>query len=213
MAKKNANNAIDFTRLLAIKDQLPTISRPLPAEPERAANVSLEEPQPVPTSFNGTVLDFPQRELVADPPTAALETQGSDPELASPPWGEELPPAEVATSADLDQTVILRIGMSRSLHERVKASAALEGKSPAHLARELMSLRTPLFPRSTSMAQLAKQARESFPLNDSRVRVDVRMQVPIDLDLHRRLRQLAALRAQTLVACTFDLFESAVPVM
>ena len=215
MAKKNANNAIDFTRLLAVKDQLPALAplTPAEAEAEPAANTPTSEPPFETGEHTAAVLDFPRREPSDEPllepgaPTAAV----LDFPQREPLEGVHLRDAD-AGPAD-SQTVVLRIGMSRTLHDRVRASAALEGKSPAHLARELLSNRTPLFPRSTSMAALAKQARDSFPTNAARARVDVRMQVPIDSDLHRRLHQLAALRAQTLVACISDLFDASVPGM
>jgi hypothetical protein len=205
MAKKNANNAIDFTRLLAVKDQLPALAplTPAEAEAEPAANTPTSEPPFETREHTAAVLDFPRREPSDEP---LLE-----PGAPTAVEGVHLRDAD-AGPAD-SQTVVLRIGMSRTLHDRVRASAALEGKSPAHLARELLSNRTPLFPRSTSMAALAKQARDSFPTNAARARVDVRMQVPIDSDLHRRLHQLAALRAQTLVACISDLFDASVPGM
>ncbi len=209
MAKKNSNNAIDFTRILAIKDNLPTLSPPPPVERDGATN----------EATTGTVVDFPKRDRLDDPP---IETRdgGSDSRdgefavsVAESTSTEDANLREVATRPDIDPTVLLRIGMSRSLHERVRAWATLEGKTPADLARELLSRRTPLFPRSTPMAQLAREARDSFPFNDSRTRIDVRMQVPLDGELHRRLHQLAALRAQTLVACISDLLESSVPSM
>jgi len=209
MAKKNANNAIDFTRLLAVKDQLSAQSPlPISAATEPVADTITDDPILEPT---GTLLEFPTREpSVENPGTSSLD------QLAH---ASEAPASTAVLSQSEDvwigdaETVVLRIGLSRLLHDRVRACAALEGKSPAHLARELLSQRTPAFPRSTPMATLAKQARESFPAKAARSRVDVRMQVPIDRDLHRRLHQLAALRTQTLVACISDLFEASVPGM
>jgi len=187
MAKKNANNAIDFTRLLAVKDNLPS-TPPLASVVVEAMPTAGREEASAPTA---TLLDFPSREAVQ-----AREHDGSGP-------GEETLPSD-------SETVILRVGMSRELHDRVRASAALDGKSPANLARELLSRRTPAFPRSTPMATLAKLARDAFPAISTRSRIDVRMQVPVASDLHRRLHQLAALRTQTLVACISDLFEASV---
>ncbi|HEY5261493.1 MAG TPA: hypothetical protein VIJ33_05230 [Solirubrobacteraceae bacterium] len=186
MAKKNANNAIDFTRLLAVKDNLPS-TPPLTSVVEAEPAAGREG-----AGATATLLDFPSREP-AQPPR---EQGGSD-------LAEEALPSDY-------ETVVLRIGMSRALHDRVRATAALDGKSPAHLARELLARRTPAFLRSTPMATLAKQARDSFPASMARSRIDVRMQVPLDSDLHRRLHQLAALRTQTLVACISDLFEASV---
>ncbi len=108
---------------------------------------------------------------------------------------------------------MLRVGMTRTLHERLRAFAMLQGVSPTTLARTLLDSLAPQFPREEPMASLAKAAREAFPSTGTPHRTEVRMQIGVDAGLHRRLHQLAALRAQTLIASVTDLFESAVPGM
>ncbi len=85
--------------------------------------------------------------------------------------------------------------------------------SPTTLSRTLLDSRTPEFDRGEPMAALAKSAREAFRPTGTPHRTEVRMQIGVDAGLHRRLHQLAALRAQTLIATVTDLFESAVPEM
>jgi outer membrane biosynthesis protein TonB len=207
MAKKNANNAIDFSRLLAVKDNLPSLAS-LPGALEVAPDVEMSKEQSAPAP-TGTLLEFPAREQSAEAPTTLPASPAST--VPSSPAAFSSPTEDVGTTEP--ETVVLRIGLSRPLHDRIRACAALEGQTPAHLARQLLSSRTPAFSRATPMVALAKEARESFPASAARMRIEVRMQVPLDIDLHRRLHQLAALRAQTLVACISDLFEASIPAM
>jgi hypothetical protein len=211
MAKKNANNAIDFSRLQAVRDQLSAV-------PPLSVSVAGELPGEVPMEAANAVLSvtFAEPLLVPAEPELLLEQTASsptqpEPQPPAPTEGSALPTEDVGP-ADHD-SIVLRIGMSRPLHERIRAASALACKAPASLARELLLKRTPEFPRSTPMTTLAKQARDAFPTLAARPRVDVRMQVPLEVDLHRRLHQLAALRTQTLVACLSELFEASVSEM
>lgn len=212
MAKKTANHAIDFERLFAVKAQLArqdeaneavlALERTVVEHAEPALAPPCETaPHAVPSlgetsATMANVIDFPTPAIEVDKPVRAA---GVGPEAAPTPG---------------DEDVLLRIGLSRPLHERLRAFAALEGKSPTILARELLDSNTPVLDRAAPMVALAKAARGAFAVSAAeRRRVDVRMQIPVGAALHRRLHQVAALRTQTLGACVIDVFEAAVPAM
>ncbi len=109
--------------------------------------------------------------------------------------------------------MFLRVGMSRALHERLRALSALRGQSPTSLVRELFDRVTPVFDVRLPMSKLSMEAREAVPMVPRERRIDARMQVPVTEDLHRRMQQFAALRAQTLAAGMLDVLEAHAPTL
>lgn len=210
MAKKTANNAIDFNRLFALKDQIR----------ERDA---LEEVKQAPASapVELVVIESPRADEVVVPDVP--EAQVVDPIVEVAP-ANVVAPTEARSSIveekvgppmleTADESIVLRVGLPKGLHERVRAMAALRGKAPADFARDELERTVPKFDAATPLAVLARAAQAAAPAIRERARVDVRMQVPMTSDLHRRVVQLAALRRQTLAACMVEVFEALVPAM
>ncbi len=170
------------------------VLEPIAIEEEPVAKVAPTIPAPPPAVAD----EQPVVPVAAPTPAPAPFAMGQGTAALAPEAGAEM---------------MLRVGMTRALHERLRAFAMLQGVSPTTLARTLLDSLAPQFPREEPMASLAKAAREAFPPTGTPHRTEVRMQIGVDAGLHRRLHQLAALRAQTLIASVTDLFESAVPAM
>ena len=196
MGKKTANSAIDFQKLFEIKERLRPVDAlgETPAPPETHADA----PPPAPPSEDHLVAadssDAPASEPAAPGgEVLAFPAPASAPELApSTPVAEEQGRGEGDT--------ILRIGMPRALHERIRAVAALQRKPATLLVRELLE-QTPAIDPKAPFAELRTLALGAAVMTSERARVDVRMQVPIGDDVHARLHQLAALRGETLGSC------------
>ena len=226
MTKRNANQAIDFARLFAVKDRLalreaeasdgrgaPTRggepAPPLEAEPEAAAAAL---PDAVEQGAAAEVVALylapaPVEAPSAPEPVAAAAAPdvGRGPAPTSAPGtGRAIEPAEPLGR--------LRVGMPRELHERVRAAAALSCLPPTTFVRDILESTTPRFDAAAPLSGLAQTARAAFPaFGAGRRTTEVRMQVPVSEELHQRLIQLAALRAQTLAACLVDALEHRVP--
>jgi len=189
MGKKNANNAIDFARIFAVKDKLAQQEDP------RDSGIVLALAASVANNESP-----PRAEVV----TSARTIEEQEGEAQTP----QIPQQPV--KGLLGET-FLRIGMSRELHERVRAFAALRGQPSTTMVRELFERVTPTFDLKTAMPTLAVLAREAVPMVRRERRVDVRMQIPVTEHLHRRMQQFAALRTQTLGASMLDVLEAHAP--
>jgi hypothetical protein len=209
MARKTATAAIDFAKIFAIKEQLAqgvttsdlSAARPLEHAPDRApiAPASTDAPDIAADLGEPTPSDAPALQLV--PPL-------SEPTFGRPSGRPAVPPPD-AEAGVAQATDVLRVGVSRALHEKLRALAALDGRSTPQFVRDLLH-RTPTVDPSAALTDLQRSAREAAPMTTSRAVVEVRMQVPMSETLHARLHQLAALRGQTLSACLVDVLAAAV---
>jgi hypothetical protein len=214
MRKATAKNAIDFARLYEVKDRFAGRAMEPPAgdgeKGREGANTgapesSLAEPLPV---AEAAVVPFPvePEKVPSIPPAPLLEaiTALRPPGLLASDGAPGAAPAPAFGR--------LRIGMPRPLHERVRAAAALACMPPTTLVRDLLESAAPHFEPAAPLTELAQVARAVVPETSAgRQPIEVRMQVPASDDLHRRLLQLAALRAQTLWACLLDLLDHRLP--
>jgi hypothetical protein len=219
MTKSNAKKGIDFNRLFSVKDKLgvegaadraPLADSTFPlqkgrgdAGPEQARPPTAEPSRPPEV---GTVIAFPTEHVTHDAgaPTDTVMTAIRPPAPASP----STTPREEAS----DAIGRLRVGLPRSLHERLRASAALACVPSTAFVRDMLESAAPRFAGNVSLSELSQVARTAFPeASLGRRPIEIRMQVPVTEDLHRRLLQLAALRAQTLGGCMVDLLEHRLP--
>ncbi len=221
MTKKTAtaNKAIDFARLFAVKDQVARQA----AEDSIAADAGVHASegqgsvQELPRPFLVESDRVPESSSAALAPVVVEEVKESSSGVVSSPLRNRSGPARskaplVAVEDAPDSTI--RVGMSRELHDRVRACAALQGAAPTLFAREVLEQSTPIFDAKVSLVELARKARSVVKVGMAGPRrVDVRMQIPVTEDLHQRLIQLAALRTQTLGACLLDILEHHVPAM
>jgi hypothetical protein len=202
MAKKPATAAINFDRIFALKDQL---SRHDAADPKLPALSPEAAGDPAPQ---------PTLEACAAPSLAGhrdeAESSRFEPMLhlvsAATPSGRagqaEQPhePTEQTTTSSFGT---FRVGMPKALHGKLRALAALEARPVTAFVADLLC-RTPDIDPKRPFHQLLERALAIAPVVTERVRIEVRMQVPIDEHVHTRLHQLAALRGQTLSACLMD---------
>jgi hypothetical protein len=212
MSKATANKAIDFKRLFAVKDQLaskveddvPGDDRVEKGRGNMPSDPSGPQTEPLQAAEVAPVIALPAETLIPAPdqaPDAGAITQLRPPP-AFQPSGR---PVHDAAPAPVGP---LRIGMPRHVHERVRASAALACLPTTTLVRDVLESTAPQFDVSAPLSELARVARSAFPeAGSGRRAIEVRMQVPMAEDLHRRLVQLAALRAQTLSVCLLDMLE------
>lgn len=214
MGKKTANNAIDFTRLFAMKDQL---ARREELEDVRDPSVVLtavtaEAPAEAPIAELRAAAPAIEAVTIHEPTARTQMAAANSTQALAEMAGVASPPSATVRplAADASPT-FLRIGMSRDLHERVRAFAAVQGQPPTVLVRDLFERVTPVFDASAPMASLAACARGVVPAVVRERRVDMRMQIPVSDDLHRRMQQFAALRAQTLGASMLDVLEAHAP--
>lgn len=226
MKKKNANNAIDFERLFAVKDQLqrdesattdpvdpsgaflravPTLVSEPVANNEQASSVEVTTSEPPAAEVVDLLPELPVSAPLTKPLTTTVKRQTKK-------VVDVLGPPSKPDSAAGGE-MFLRVGMSRALHERLRALSALRGQSPTSLVRELFDRVTPVFDVRLPMSKLAVEAREAVPMVPRERRIDARMQVPVTEDLHRRMQQFAALRAQTLAAGMLDVLEAHAPLL
>jgi hypothetical protein len=217
---KNANRAIDFQRLFAVKDQLAkadSVAATAFEAPHAQSDVPPTDPPPVgdiaPPQGEGRVTELfvaerPASEAPSAPVKRLAETVRPG---AIAPRPELVPPPASALAVDGEAVGPLRIGMPKALHHRVRAAAAMACKPPVMMVREVLEQGTPHFDAGESLTDLGEAARGAFPQTDARRTVDVRMQVHVSEDLHQRLVQLAALRAQTLGACLLDALDHQLP--
>jgi hypothetical protein len=221
MGKKNANNAIDFARLFAVKEQvarradestataaseaLPTV----PTEPEVVLRTDVGATDERDADAGARPASETSAKVLAFPTAAPSEA-----EPAVLPVSLESSSTGRADFVQSDRDIFLRIGMTRELHDRLRASAALQGKSVTVYVRDALEASTPMFDTSARLADLARIARAAAPVGSAGPRrSETRMQVPATEVLHRRLVQMAALRSQTLAASLLDLLETQVPAM
>jgi len=213
MRKATAKNAIDFARLYEVRDRFAGKAiEPLAGDEKGREGPSTGAPE--------SSLVEPLR--VADAPVVQFPVEPEDEaSIPAPPVPEAItalrPPSLRASdlvpgAAPGPAFGRLRIGMPRPLHERVRAAAALACVPPTTLVRDLLESAAPHFEPSAPLTELAQIARAAVPeMAAGRQQIEVRMQVPASDDLHRRLLQLAALRAQTLWACLLDLLDHRLP--
>ena len=225
MGKKSANNAINFERLFSVKDQmarhtLALEAVTLPPAGEGPSQASEEEsrgtpPGPVETDDVAHSSDIEPSSSSHACAVAAVEAT-STPAAVVATTLQMMPGLEVAANGQAapvsEQEVFLRIGMTRGLYDRLRAYASLEGKAANVFAREALEASTPSFEPSAPLPDLVRVARAAAPLGIAGPRrTEIRMQVAATNSLHRRLVQLAALRAQTLAASLLDILEARVP--
>jgi predicted HicB family RNase H-like nuclease len=211
MARKTANNAIDFGKIFALKERLaekeppgtnddaelaPTAVAAYRETPSTPAPPSVETPR--------TALEPPPASVLQLLPPASVEPQpnadesrGVD-ELAAPPAAEK---------GRGDASGVLRIGMPRKLHDTLRALAALRGRSVTTYVREALEQTPEIDPRAP-FSELQALARTVAPVVTAHAHIEVRMQVPVSEHVHARLHQIAALRGQTLGACLADVLEA-----
>ncbi len=232
MKKKNANNAIDFAKLFAVKDQLHRDEAATTAEESEPVDPSGAFLRAVPALASEPVesneLESPAEVSTSEASAAeVVDLLPKLPELESAPLAKPSttptkrqtkkvvdvlgPPSKPDASAGGE--MFLRVGMSRALHERLRALSALRGQSPTSLVRELFDRVTPVFDVRLPMSKLAVEARAAVPMVPRERRIDARMQVPVSEELHRRMQQFAALRAQTLAAGMLDVLEAHAPLL
>jgi hypothetical protein len=221
MSKATANKAIDFNRLFAVKDQvkdqlagkggdlMPSGDRVETGRGDRTTFPPIPSEAERPRESERAAVVSPATETLVPPsdtpPSPASITQLRRPPAFQPSASGLHDPAPAGVGP-------LRIGMPRHLHERVRASAALACLPTTALVRAVLESATPHFDVTAPLADLTRVARSAFPeAGSGRRPIEVRMQVPMAEDLHRRLVQLAALRAQTLSVCLLDLLEDRLP--
>jgi hypothetical protein len=224
MTKKTAtaNKAIDFARLFAVKDQVArqaaednltadVMARELEEQGrgESARRPFLVEAEKAPES---ATFDVPTDGPVVEPSAVAVFDSKAG---AGARRSTSLPNRKTPLLAMEDApNSSIRVGMTRELHSRVRACAALRGAAPTMFAREVLEESTPTFDAKAPLSELARKARSVVAVGKGGPRrADVRMQIPVTDDLHQRLIQLAALRTQTLGACLLDILEHHVPGM
>jgi hypothetical protein len=213
MRKATANSAIDFNKLFALKDQLahkgdddmPADDRVDKGRGSMTSDSSNPpQPQPLHAPTIAPVIALVPETLVAaadKAPDLAAVTQPGPPPALQPSGGANHDAISVPVGP-------LRIGMPRHVHERVRASAALACLPTTTLVRDVLESTAPNFDITAPLSELTRIARSAVPeVGSGRRPIEVRMQVPMSEDLHRRLVQLAALRAQTLSVCLLDLLE------
>ena len=219
MARKNSNAAIDFTRLFAMKDQLArqgdlpvgNIAPALIATP--LTSIENDQPRTHSTESGEVIGEAANTEVGAN----IGEQQPDDSVLVAATANDPTRESDLLTAASRasvqegTRETFLRIGMSRSLHARIRAFSSLNARSPTALVRELFERVTPEFDLQVPMADLAAAARAAVPTVSRERRVDIRMQVPVTEHLHRRLQQFAALRGQTLGSSMLDVLEAHAP--
>ncbi len=215
MRKATAKNAIDFARLYEVKERFAGRAMEAPAgEAEKGREgPDIDAPEsspaePLPVAETAAVVPFP-----VEPENAPSIPAPSSSEAITALRPPGLPASDVAPgAAPAPAFGRLRIGMPRQLHERVRASAALACVPPTTLVRDLLESAAPRFEPGAPLTELAQVARAAVPERAAGPQpIEVRMQVPASDDLHRRLLQLAALRAQTLWACLLDLLDHRLP--